>query len=205
MPAQAIVSELRSLVADYPQITQWMLADDTPAANPETVQWMQQNGVFPAPPQSAVLPPEPPPPPPVQWAPPPITQAAEGEPLPPDTYDLAMEAARSGRVEEALGLLTHEMAQETSGRGRFLRKVQLAQVCLATGNDEIGRPILQELADEIERRGLEAWEGSELIASPLALLYRCYAANGSGDAEERHRLYARLCRLDPARALSLPR
>ncbi len=207
MPAQAIVSELRSLVADFPQITQWVLADDTPAANAETVQWMQQAGVFPAPPPQAAQP-EPPPPPQVQWAPPPapITSAgSDGEPAPPDVYDLAMAAARSGRVEEALGLLTHEIAQESSGRARFLRKVQLAQVCLATGNEEIGRPILQELADEIERRGLEAWEGSELIAPPLALLYRCYGANGSGDAEDRHRLYARICRLDPARALSLPR
>lgn len=203
MPAQAIVSELRTLAADFPQLTQWMLADDTPAANPETVQWMQQNGVFPAPAAAPVE--TPPPPPPIQWMPPPAPQTADGEPLPPDPFDLAMQAARSGRTEEALALLSREVAQESSGRGKFLRKMQLAQVCLATGNDEIGKPILQELAEEIERRGLEAWEGSELIATPLALLYRCFTANGGGESEERRKLYARICRLDPARALTLPK
>jgi len=208
LPAQAILSEVRSLVADFPQITQWVLADDTPAANPETIQWMQQNGVFPAPP-----PPEPTvetAPPPVQWIPPPMPQSMppqmdDGELEAPDVYDLAMEAARSGRAEEALTMLSREVVGERSGRGRFLRKVQLAQVCLATGNDDIGLPILQELSDEIERRGLEAWEGSELIGPPLALLYRCFAANGNGEIEERRKLYARICRLDPARALTLPR
>ena len=201
MPAQAIVSELRSLVADFPQIAQWMLADDTPAANPETVQWMQQNGVFPAPP----APPVEAAPPPVQWLPPPTPPAVDDDAAPPDPFDLAMEAARSGRVEEALGLLSREAAQESSGRGKFLRKMQLAQVCLATGNDEIGRTILQDLAEEIEHRSLEAWEGSELIATPLALLYRCSTVNGGGESEERRKLYARICRLDPARALTLPR
>lgn len=201
IPAQAILSELRSLVADFPQITQWTLADDTPAANPETLQWMQQNGVFPAPAVEAA----PPPPPPVQWTPPPPPPTADGETPLPDPFDLAMEAARSGRIEEALALLSREVAQESSGRGKFLRRVQLAQVCLATGNDEIGRPILQELADEIERRDLDVWEGSEMIAAPLALLYRCFPVNGSGDSEERRKLYARICRLDPARALTLPR
>lgn len=202
LPAQAIISELRTLVADFPQITQWTLADDTPTANPETVQWMQQNGVFP-PPSAPVVESQPPPPPPVQWHPTP--EATNGEPAPPDAYELAMEAARTGRIEEALTLLAREAAQESSGRGKFMRKAQLAQVCLAAGHDDIGRPILQELATEIEERGLEDWEDSDLIASPLALLYRCYAPNGDGDGEERRKLYARICRLDPARALTLPR
>jgi type VI secretion system protein ImpA len=206
LPAQAILSEVRALVADFPQITQWVLADDTPAANPETIQWMQQNGVFPAPPPQPAVETAPPA---VQWIPPPMPLSTPGagndEPVLPDVYDLAMEAARSGRAEEALTMLSREVVGETSGRGKFLRKVQLAQVCLATGNDDIARPILQELAEEIERRGLEAWEGSDLIGPPLALLYRCFAANGNGEIEERHKLYARICRLDPARALTLPR
>lgn len=204
LPAQAIVSELRALVADFPQIAEWTLADDTPTANPETVQWMQQNGVFPAP-AAAVIETQPPPPP-VEWRPAPASvEAANGEPSPPDAYQLAMEAARGGRIEEALTLLAREAAQESSGRGKFMRKAQLAQVCLAAGHDDIGRPILQELAQEIEQRRLEDWEDSDLIASPLALLYRCFAPNGDGEGDERRKLYARICRLDPARALTLPR
>jgi type VI secretion system protein ImpA len=115
-----------------------------------------------------------------------------------------MEAARAGRAIEAFALLSAEIASENSGRGRFLRKVQLAQVCLATGNDDIARPILEELAGEIEQRHLEAWEGPEVIAPPLALLYRTLLNSGDSDDEKR-KLYARICRLDPVRALGLGR
>jgi len=203
--AQAILAELKAVLADHPMMSQWTMADDTPVANPETLQWLQENGLMPgaAAEQAA---PAPQAPPPQEWiAPPPErVETADGEPAPPDAYELAMEAARAGRAQEALAILSREIAQENTGRGRFLRKMQLAQVCLATGNDEIGRPILQELAEEIEQRRLEAWEGSEMIAQPLALLYRSLA--GAGDSEEeRRKLYARICRLDPARALGLGR
>ena len=69
---------------------------------------------------------------------------------------------------------------------------------LATGNNEIGRPILQEIAEEIQQRQLEDWENTDLIAQPLALLYRCL-----DEADEKRKLYARICRLDPSRALGL--
>jgi type VI secretion system protein ImpA len=113
-----------------------------------------------------------------------------------------MEAARSGRTEEALNILSREVGQERSGRGRFLRRVQLAQVCLATGNKEIGRPILQDLAEEIERRSLDQWESPDLVAQPLALLYRCLDDPQDSGGEKR-KLYAQICRLEPARALGL--
>jgi type VI secretion system protein ImpA len=211
--AQAIVSELKGLIADVPQILEWTLADDTPTANGETRQWLTENGLMPgaatpgreAPPQPqdwARNPPEAPEPPVI------LARAAaetvDGGPVPPDAYDLAMEAARAGRAIEAFALLSAEIASENSGRGRFLRKVQLAQVCLATGNDDIARPILEELAGEIEQRHLEAWEGPEVIAPPLALLYRTLLNSGDSDDEKR-KLYARICRLDPVRALGLGR
>ena len=193
--AQAILSGLRALLADFPQLVQWTLADDTPTANPETMQWFKDQNVLPGPP-AVVAAPEP-----VQerWSPPPPAANYEaGEPAPPEPYDLAMEAARTGHVEDALGILSREVAHERSGRGRFLRRVQLAQVCLATGNNEIGRPILQEIAEEIQQRQLEDWENTDLIAQPLALLYRCL-----DEADEKRKLYARICRLDPSRALGL--
>ncbi|HLH39495.1 MAG TPA: type VI secretion system protein TssA [Bryobacteraceae bacterium] len=206
--AQAVSSELKALIADFPQIVEWTLADDTPAANPETMQWLKENHLIPGgEPQNAEAPPviEP-----TAWIPPAVIEppapreSADGEPAPPDAYELAMEAARGGRIHEALTILSDEIAREISGRGRFLRKVQLAQVCLATGNDEIARPILEGLAGEIEQRHLEAWEGSEVIAQPLALLYRTLLNSGDSDGTRRE-LYARICRLDPVRALGLGR
>ncbi|MBZ5604875.1 MAG: type VI secretion system protein TssA [Acidobacteriia bacterium] len=198
MAARAIVAELRALLADIPEIPTWTLADDTPTANAETQAWLKEEGIIGQQDSRSQ---------PVEWTPPPAAIAANGdgaEPAPPDAYDLAMEAARGGRVDEAMHLLSAEIAQEQSGRARFLRRVQLAQVCLATGNEEIGRPILEELADEIERRGLDSWENTDIIAQPLALLYRTLP-NDDEAAEIRRKLYARLCRLDPARALTLHR
>lgn len=208
--AQAVASEVKALIADLPQILEWTLADDTPTANPETKQWLTENGMLPgAEPPAPAFEPPPPQPEPQSWLPPAIEppvfskpESADGEPAAPDVYQLAMDAARSGRPGEALTLLSTEIARENTGRGRFLRKVQLAQVCLATGNEEIARPILEELAAEIEQRNLDAWEGSDLIAQPLALLYRTLLNSGDSD-ETRRRLYARICRLDPVRALSL--
>src|SRR5579871_3522033 len=40
--AAAIRSEMRSLLADLPQLPQWTLADDTPVANPETQAWLKE-------------------------------------------------------------------------------------------------------------------------------------------------------------------
>ena len=209
IPMRAILSGLKALLADMPLLLEWTLGDDTPVANSETVQWFKDQGVLPGPPPEAL--PAVPMPPPAQMAPPdwypppPVERSADGqngEPAPPDAFDLAMEAAHSGRTEEALNVLSRELSQERSGRGRFLRSVQLAQVCMATGNIDIGRPILQELAEEIERRNLAEWENPDLVAQPLALLYRCLDDAQDVSAEKR-KLYAKICRLNPSRALGL--
>lgn len=96
------------------------------------------------------------------------------------------------------------LRRRSPDRTRFLRRVQLAQLCLACGNDEIGRPILEQLAEEIELRNLEAWENMDVIAQPLALLYRSMGNSEETELDKR-KLYSRICRLDPARALSLHR
>ena len=49
---------------------------------------------------------------------------------PEDPGDIAMRAAREGRPQEAIEILTREAAAERSGRGRFQRRLQLAQLCI---------------------------------------------------------------------------
>jgi type VI secretion system protein ImpA len=206
----AILAGLKSLLADLPQLLAWTLADDTPVANPETMAWMKERGVLKSPE------PEPPPAPvapPVQqeWYPPPEPVRASAshdgetaEPAPPDAYELAMQAAQSGNIEGALEILSRELAQEPCGRDRFLRKLQVAKLCVATGNQAVAEPVLKELAAEIDRRNLMEWEVAEVVAEPLALLYRCLDSAPEVAAEKRE-LYARICRLNPARAVRLPR
>lgn len=188
--AQAVKSAVRGLLQDYPGLPEMTLMDDTPTANGETQAWLKEIA---APVEPAI----------VVHAP--STQmetvvngAAE---LPPDSYDLAMQAASGGRPQEAIEILSREIMRERSGRGRFHRKVQLAELCLSIGREAIAYPILNDLAQEIEQRRLEEWEASDAVAHPLTLLFRCLAKL-NGDTEEKQRLYNRICRLDPVQAMS---
>ena len=154
--AWAIKSEVRELLRDLPSLADISLSDDTPAANAETRAWLKEF-LEPA----------------AAYSQPPAGEASDEETLgtegAPDAYQLALDAARSGQVREAIEILNREAAQEPSGRGRFRRRVQLAQVCLGAGEAAIALPILEELAAEIERRKLEEWEPPDVIAQALSM------------------------------------
>ena len=197
--SKAVVSELRALLMDLPQLPQWSLMDDTPTANAETQAWIRD--VVQAP-SAAVNGREEPAPsfdePSAQESLPP------GEPPPPDTFTLALEAARSGRAAAAIHLLSEDIARQQSGRARFQRKLQLAQICMMTSHEALAQPILEELARSIEVHRLEEWETSDAVAHPLAMLYRCLSKM-DGDPGTKQRLYAQISRLDPVQALECAR
>jgi type VI secretion system protein ImpA len=189
----SLVSELRSLLRDYKQILGMTMMDDTPTANPETLAWIKQEVIASASTTEAAARASS------------HASAATGSSMEdsPDVFESAMRAARGGRANEGIELLMRELKHERSGRGRFLRKSQIAQICVAAGNQDIAFPILKELVSEIEQRKLEDWEDPPLVAKPLALLFQCL--NPEIDAEERQRLYSWICRLDPLQALEVNR
>jgi type VI secretion system protein ImpA len=47
--AKALRSELKCFLADFPQLPKAILNDDTGAANPETLAWLEKEGLLPAP------------------------------------------------------------------------------------------------------------------------------------------------------------
>jgi type VI secretion system protein ImpA len=218
--AGAIKSELRALLQDLPALLEQTLTDDTPVANPETRQWITEEvmagAVLAAPPPPAPAPviPEPQPEPPRAAEPvaPALDQNAkpveiepEEMPASPDVFDEALEAARSGRRSDALDMISKQLSMERSGRARFRRRAQLAHLLMMGGNDRIALPILEQLTAEIEQRHLEDWERGDALAYPIELLIRCldsHSASNGSDSSERQRLYARLCLLDPVRALN---
>ncbi|SPE38307.1 ImpA domain protein (fragment) [Candidatus Sulfopaludibacter sp. SbA3] len=192
----AVISGVRGLLADYPSLTELTMMDDTATANAETLAWIRDDAM---PGAAATAPP------PVEapaWDSAPAAES--GLPTPPDVFELAMQAARAGRPQEGIEMLMREMTQERTGRGRFQRKAQLAQLCVGTPHEPIAFPILKDLAAEIERRKLEDWEAPDLLAHPLALLYRCLS-RVDGSQEESQKLYSWLCRLDPLAALNVSR
>ena len=192
--AAAVRAGLRSLLADYPDLASASLSDDTPAANNETQAWIRE---------SILLPPPTSPEPEIVVTPPAvgIAAVAGNGSASPDVLQLAQQAAREGRIQDAVELLSREIAQERSGRARFQRTVQLAALFLSTKHERIAYPILAELADEIDRRKLEEWEESSALAHPLALLFRCMDKLGHDDAAKQ-KIYQKICRLDPVQVLS---
>jgi type VI secretion system protein ImpA len=94
-----------------------------------------------------------------------------------------------------------EAAKEKTPRGRFLVQAQLAGIMVDAGHDRIAMPMLEELLSAIESHKLEDWEAGDLVAQPMALLYRCLE-KADGDPALRQSLYLRICKLDPLQALS---
>jgi type VI secretion system protein ImpA len=192
--ASAIRAEVNGLLGDYPALRQAGLLDDTPAANPETQTWLDEI----APAEAAYAPPAMEGATEASWA------APGGGPEIVDANDVAIQAARSGRPQEAIEILSREATAEKSGRGRFQRRLQLAQLCMTVGYERIAHPILEQLAAEIDSRGLEGWEAASAVAQPLALLYHCLEKLDTAP-DLKQKVYDRICRLDPLQALACGR
>jgi type VI secretion system protein ImpA len=191
---QAVVrAELNALLADYPALRQASLLDDTPSANPETQAWLDEIAPAAAVSTYSYTP--------VAEDPGSESQAAS---RPPDANELALEAARDGRPQEAIEILMREAAAEKSERGRFQRRLQLAQLCISIGYEHIAHPILEQITAEIDSRGLEGWESPTLVAQPFCLLYQCLT-KAKADPAVKQKIYDRICRLDPLQALACGR
>lgn len=182
---RAVIAELQTLLQACPQLPELTMMDDMPTAGAETLAWLKKQVLSGSAPSSNG------------------DQCEEASrPLPLPSFDLAMQAARAGRPEASVELLMREISHEPSGRARFLRKAQLAHLCLGAGNEAIAIPILQAAATEIEDKKLEEWESRETLAYPLSLYYQCLVKT-DGSSSERERLYTWICRLDPLEAMKL--
>ena len=192
--AIAIRSELRALLRDLPHLLDAALSDDTAAANAETQKWLKE--VLGEPEQAASRP-EPPKVPVMDNG-----QRPGWQKKFVDAHALALEAMRSNQPQKAVTLLQREVERQLSGRGRFQRKMQLAQICIAAGKDAIAQPLLDDIAAAIEAHKLEDWEDREMVAAALIFLVQNSKKIG-GDAKAKQALFERICRLDPVQALSI--
>jgi type VI secretion system protein ImpA len=194
--AAAIRSELKALLHDLPELLDASLLDDTPTANAETRAWLQQlEGAQPAatedsqPPEHAAFP-------------------AHGNGSVPswmeksaDPYVLAQDTLKAGQAEKAFEIMRKEIARQRSGRGRFERTLQLVELCVVAGKETIAQPLLDDLAAAIENHKLDEWEDKKMVAAALATLMKV-SVKVKDDDSEKQKLFERICRLDPVRALS---
>jgi len=189
--AIAIRSELRTLLRDLPQLLEATLSDDTPAANAETQAWLRELIAEPstgAPEANSAAP------------------VAQDSTAPGwqrkfiDPHALAQEAMRTSQPEKAIDILQKELERQLSGRGRFQRKLQLAQICIAAGKDVIAQMLLDDVAAAIETHKLEDWEDRAVIAAAMVYLLQ-NSKKVQGDAKAKQAMFERLCRIDPVQAL----
>src|ERR1700722_2069842 len=189
--AAAIRSEVRALLVDLPRLPDWEFSDETPVASTETHVWLKELAA-----------PEPPalPPAAAVFDDPGVRASEPAEPVPPDSFVLAVEAARAGRANEAIQMVASEIPRQQSGRAKFQRKLQLAQICMMTNHETLAQPILEELTQSIHHHQLDEWESREIVAQPLVMLYKLLR-----DEPTKQKLYARISRLDPVQALGCGR
>ena len=182
----ALRGALRSLLSDLPNLVDLTLMDDTPTANAETRKWL-----------AAII----------ESAPAQPSERSDGdedtaaEPLRArGGRAAAMAEVRAGRTDRAIQMLMREATSEKSERGRFLVQTELAAIMVDGGHHVVAQPILEELNTQIDTHKLDEWESGDVVAKPLALLYRCLERN-DGDPGLRQSLYLRICRLDPVQAI----
>ncbi len=201
--AASVISTLQALLKDFPEVPTWTLSDDTPTANPETQRWLEEMVIPKQPEPVAAEQPVEPEPEPLQpvYSPAPESERQASEGAPPDAMDQAQELIARGQVLPAIQLLMRDAAQQPSGRARFQRRLQIAQLCMGAGQNKVAYPVLDELVREIDDRRLEEWEAGDLIAPPLALLLRCLDKGENDNAREA--IFARLCRIDPVAAMDI--
>jgi type VI secretion system protein ImpA len=99
-----------------------------------------------------------------------------------------------------------ELGREKTPRARFLRRTQIARIMVDAGLESIAMPMLQDLLTLIDTHKLAEWEAGDLVAEPMALLYRCIDKlpdDATAGEHSRGTLYPRICGLDPLQAIHL--
>jgi type VI secretion system protein ImpA len=191
--AIAIRSEVKALLRDLPQLLGTNLLDDAPAANSETQAWLKELLAESVTPSTDGTPSE--------------CRTVEDHSAPGwhrkfmDSYDLAQEALRAGQPGKAIDIMRREVERQLSGRGQFLRKLQLVEVCLSAQKSQIAQPIIEDLAATIENNHLEGWEDREVVAKALVMIVK-NSQRVQADEAEKLRLFQKVVRLDPVQAIS---
>ena len=187
--AKAIRSQLRALLRDIPELLTATLMDDTPAANLQTQSWLRDLLAEPSDEAAAVTPP----------VNDPRINGYRRRFV--DAYSLATTAMRAGDHSKALQVMREEIDRQPSGRGRFFRRLQLVQLCIAAKKEAMAQPLLEDLIVAAEAHKIDEWEDREAVADALLTLMSA-SKRIQADAKEKQKYFERICRLDPVKALT---
>lgn len=129
-------------------------------------------------------------------------EPGDAEPEDAEALSAARALAVSGKKLEALAAFEALLQRAASGRSRFRIRLGLASAMLAAGDPLLASGLFGTLYHDIDRLGLDDWEPG-LAAECLADYHACLSRLGPSTEMAQHRavVYARLCRVDPRRAL----
>lgn len=194
--ADGIVDDLRSLLGRAPRLPRLAYQDGTPLADPETQRWIEQEVKVGAEGAAGGA----------------AAAVATAAGVDPEELEAARREARAlakkRELPAALARLEQATGTDSSPRGRFLARLELAVLCAESGHDRLALPILAELDGEVQRYGLEAWE-PDLSLRVLEASYTCQkrvadARDAPPEARARaEEFYERLCRVSPIAAAAL--
>jgi type VI secretion system protein ImpA len=112
------------------------------------------------------------------------------------TWDRALQLVLQGQLE-GLRIAQGHIQAAISGRERFLRQLQLSELCVRVGMEAFAYPILDELGKTVDKRELVTWEDPEVIrrtwsalASACGPLARMWPETVARHAEAQQRLDA---------------
>jgi type VI secretion system protein ImpA len=196
--AAAIRSEVRALLRDVPELRGAILMDDTPACNPQTLAWLDELADDPPMvPEGEELDPGL-----AISNPPPKPSALPWRKRLADPFRIAVEALRRGDKAKALEIMRNEIESQPSQRGKFLRQLQVAEICVQANAKDIAQPFLDEIRTKLTEFRVPEWEDRALVVQALVDLY-LYHQEIVDDYGERQKIFQQVCRLDPVRALAL--
>jgi type VI secretion system protein ImpA len=200
--ALAVRAMLRFLLQTHPGLLDLELADGTPAAGPESRKWIKEEGLLePETPAQAHAEP------PVEAPGEPVS-AGTGVQAGPDgqaVWDEAVARLKKRDFAGGLKLLQARSGEASSGRERFMRRLEMAEFCLLGSRQNLAFPILDDLVRTVDEFHLEEWEEKELITRTWIGFVRCCQKLDSTDEKKQRagEIFDRLCRLDITKALSL--
>lgn len=123
------------------------------------------------------------------------------------SLDEARQLASGGKLTEAIHMLQDGIQLDGTRRGRFLRRFNMARICMQAGKQDVACSILENLESEIAAFSLHEWE-PELALDVWGQLHQCYGMLTKDEStppdriqEKARTVFARICQVDPGRAL----
>ena len=181
---QALMAEVATLLRRMPEVADLKAVDGSPLCAPETRAWLSQEvlpkggGAGPAMPMAASAP-------------------ADGKA--DEWVAEARKLLSTGKAADALALGSKRAASAPGGRARFQARLELANLCAASGQKALARTLYEALDQECVSRQLDEWDPALSAACLEGLLTLTRGKDMTpADLASRSR---RLAVLDPVAAL----